>query len=384
MSRTISLIACLAPLVHCFGTVEQIEILTRQPTPLPTAAATAPPTYLPDPDMFAVSYEEYLDGAKCGQGVFKRNTCYTDSKGKSYRFGCKKDDPTKVYTDACEGGCAAANCQHDWKWLGDQANMCMIQERDTFFKYTCHAPEAVDGVVTETDTEPTYEPKTCNELGWSTLGGSDTVCAESAVVNGRCSGDTDQLTASQICAKLGARLCTADELSFDEAKGSGCKYDCSRSWSATKCTTTEGNPGYETLAGARKCSSLIPTRCDEPTVQTAVTRCCSDAGAGDAPTTESPQAYPLGYSPAVSMDYPIADGECGKSAPVDTYSCWKNPADGIFQRFACRPGSLMVWSQSCGTSDNCSLCQGNWFTQDEAIGTCYSTDVDTLYSYKCV
>lgn len=314
-----------------------------------------------------------------------KKTCYTDAQGQSYRFGCKSSDGAKVYTDTCKGGCNPANCDNNWKWLGDEANQCTQAFGDnTFFKYTCHAPDAaIDGPDDVVIPDTPIVPKACSELGWVTSPASDQVCAGSAVINGRCSGNVNIFAARKFCSRIGARLCTSAELAADEAKGSGCKYDCERVWSGTKCTTKEGSQGFLTLSGARKCSSKLPSRCDEFESQDAVVRCCADAGKNDAPIVRGPQAYPLGYSPAHSMDYPIADGECGKSAPLKSYNCWVNPADNKSQRFACRPGSNMVWAQSCGTSANCELCQGTWFTQDEEIDKCYSTDADTLYSYKC-
>jgi len=387
--QTITLLVCLTQ-VNSLGNVPTVpptpeppvQINSRQPTAQPTAQPTIPPTFAPDPSIFAVSFEDFA--GSCSASSPTKKTCFTDGNGQSYRFGCKSEDGNKVYTDTCKGGCNPANCDNNWKWLGDEANQCtQAFGDDTFFKYTCHAPDAGNaGPGDQEAVDAPFVPKTCNELGWVTSPASDQVCAASAVINGRCSGNVNIFAARKLCSRIGARLCTSQEIAADEAKGSGCKYDCERVWTGSKCTTSEGGQGFLTLAGARKCSAKLPSRCDDFESQDAVVRCCADAGTGDESLVKGPQAYPLGYSAAFSMDYPIADGECGKSAPVKQYSCWVNPAGGTSQRFACRPGSNMVWAQSCGTSANCELCQGTWFTQDEEIGKCYSTD-EFLYSYKC-
>ena len=113
---------------------------TLQPTQRPTTPPTRPPTLPVDPDMFAVTFEEYEEGASCGSEQFKRGTCYKDSEGNHYRYGCKSDDGLKIYTDSCgKDSCAPANCQNNWKWLSEEANMCLVDEAN-IFKFTCHAP----------------------------------------------------------------------------------------------------------------------------------------------------------------------------------------------------------------------------------------------------
>lgn len=389
-----AILLCLTPLALSLGGAGTVQVEepkepfvpdTKPPTNKPTAQPTRPPTFKPDPDMFPVTFEEYSNGAKCGSDNFKRSTCYQDKEGNHFRYGCKSGDGLKVYTDSCgKSGCDPENCQNNWKWYSDEANICIADEpKAKIFKFTCHAPGAIEGVESIELPDVVTPPKTCGQLKWPTMGGSASVCGASTVLNGRCSGEVDLFTARRTCSKIGARLCTSDELGGDEAKGTGCKFDCRRVWSSTKCATKSGAQGFISLAGSRKCKDRIPELCEDATSQSAVIRCCADAGPDDEEVVVGPQPYPSGFTKAVSSDYKASDGECGKSTPIRQYNCWVNPVDGTSQRFACRPGSSMVWAQSCGSTTDCSKCEGEWFTQDEAVNKCYSTTEDFLYSYTC-
>lgn len=380
LTHTLTVLSLL-PLVASMGNVQEdlgglgpIQILTRVPTAQPTAKV-AVPTYQPDTSMFPVTFADYSEKT-CGSTP-TISTCYVDPKGNAFRFGCKKQDGGKVYTDTCHKG-RCVECDNNWKWMGDEANQCS-QSMDQFFQFQCSAPE-IEKPKAQVPVQSFVAAKSCEQLGWSTAGGSDSVCAESAVINGRCSGEVDATTASNTCAKVGARLCTSDELALDEAKSSGCKFDCARVWSSSQCTTKEGASGFMSMSGAKKCASSVPSRCDDAKAQTGVVRCCSDVST--APVVGARFGYPAGYSPAISSDYPSSDGACGKSKALKSYSCWTNPVDGTSQRFACRPNSQIVWTQNCGQDDTCGQCSGDWFSQDELLGKCYSAD-SLLYSYAC-
>lgn len=86
----------------------------------------------------------------------------------------------------------------------------------------------------------------------------------------------------------GARLCTVDEIAFDETEGSGCWSEDDLLWSSTACVdNTTGIAGYFAIAS----SARYPTTegvClpDNSTATVVRTRCCADVQCGGA--TPSP------------------------------------------------------------------------------------------------
>ena len=91
--------------------------------------------------------------------------------------------------------------------------------------------------------------KSCAELGWtgSEAFGSARVCgASDAYPLAGCTEFASWTAAREACEAPGARLCSLDELSFDEARGTGCGFDDARVWSATPC----GEDAYFAQRGA--------------------------------------------------------------------------------------------------------------------------------------
>lgn len=285
--------------------------------------------------------------------------------GKFYRYGCKEEG--KVYTDTCTDD-ACSDCLDEWVWHNEEQDVCYF-EGEVHYGFEC----------TDLNHDDVYEPplhkegasiKTCEQLGWETYK-VDGVCAESKI-DGECHTDVTYEEAKKTCQNVGARLCTADELSNDAAKGSGCKGDEANTWTSTGCSDT----GYTTQAGAKKGLAANPATCTEPET-TAAVRCCGD----EVNKVEAQEEeYPEGYTQATATDYDAANKACGGKG-IKSYSCWTNSATGIAQRFACN-GDDQVWAQSCGMDDSCSECAGDWFTYGEQAGKCYAEE-GALYSYTC-
>ena len=70
----------------------------------------------------------------------------------------------------------------------------------------------------------TVSESTCEDLGWvnADIYGSTSVCGESDLGLGGCSGALRWSEARAFCEDAGARLCTVAELAADEARGTGC------------------------------------------------------------------------------------------------------------------------------------------------------------------
>jgi len=124
---------------------------------------------------------------------------------------------------------------------------------------------------------PTSEPtkistasfSTCEDLGWTNapVYGSTNVCGESDFMLKGCSGSLSFLESVQFCESPGARLCTAEELQADEARGTGCSGDNLRVRSSDKCTG-----GHIVTIGSSRGSSAS-CRSDESIF---LVRCCAD------------------------------------------------------------------------------------------------------------
>ena len=80
-----------------------------------------------------------------------------------------------------------------------------------------------------------FSSSTCAELGWGFGSGHTAVCAAS-VFDGTCHKNTDTYAeAVELCVGQGARLCTADELQANVARGTGCSIDWQLTWTLTAC-----------------------------------------------------------------------------------------------------------------------------------------------------
>ncbi|MFT5429374.1 MAG: hypothetical protein ACI9OJ_000043 [Myxococcota bacterium] len=124
----------------------------------------------------------------------------------------------------------------------------------------------------------------CDELDWSTDGGSnDAVCGASDANLPGCSGQVVWFAAAAHCALGGARLCTIDELLAFEPGGTGCGYDSARLWSSTAC----GDDSYWTAPGSTG-AFAHPMRCMPQGGNDASVRCCADANPAQQPVECTP------------------------------------------------------------------------------------------------
>jgi hypothetical protein len=88
-----------------------------------------------------------------------------------------------------------------------------------------------------------------------------------------CNSNSDYEGARSHCEAAGARLCTHDELSAEETKGTGCVFDFHPVWSATPCTVPDsGEASFIAAEGRTGVNSFCPT----PDTRLRV-RCCADA-----------------------------------------------------------------------------------------------------------
>lgn len=325
------------------------------------------------------TYSEYSASGRlrCSAAPTSTKECWADGEGTLFRYGCMKGDD-RVLTDKCDEGCD--NCEGDWKWGGERQGVC-YNDGTLLYSFNCGG-DAEEPAQPEKPKQPIIpssgggdrSAKSCEELRWPVDNGDDSVCGFSKVDNGECATGT-YTEAKTICAAVGARLCTADELMADETKGTGCKGDCARVWSSTRCET-----GHHSLSGASKCAKNWPEECTD-NGEKLVVRCCADTGDGEA-------FFPFGgdpntFSPATAKDYSLGDGNCGVNQPINTYSCWTSP-DKTTYRFACSSDDSFVYHQSCGTDRTCadSSCSGGWKKTGEVTEQCYSNEA-FLYHYQC-
>ena len=114
---------------------------------------------------------------------------------------------------------------------------------------------------------PAAPPRvSCAGLGWTRI--ISNVCGESdAAPFRKCFNFRSQPSASDVCAGMGARLCTATEIASAVTATTGCNFDNKYVWTSTPCSG-----GYLTALGS---GSGGLTSCIAASVQAPV-RCCSD------------------------------------------------------------------------------------------------------------
>lgn len=194
---------------------------------------------------------------------------------------------------------------------------------------------------------------TCGELGWNLVGGSTRVCAESKIAN-VCTTNVAQSVAKDVCASVGARLCTGDELRNGEAFGSGCKLDNAWVWSSDEEHALMMNPDKQWFSEAREGAGV---------------RCCADAGPDDVVEFEEVQSsscedlqakYPGRWSysenPQKCAESNI-EGICYLSSPFDeaTQICASVGArlcsaeeiqGGVTTGSGCKMDNARIWSST--------------------------------------
>ena len=170
-------------------------------------------------------------------------------------------------------------------------------------------PGSPSQIPTPAPSEPVYSVacslKTCTELDLlgSIAYGSLGVCGGSSGFNENvaCSSTLSWLDARDFCEGAGARLCSYDELSVDEARGTGCGHDNKMIWSRTAC---DGG-GFLVQMGASKRGDTRRLCADRATSGTYYARCCADeysCSPTSAPT--SPSAVPTPLPTVIPTPFP--------------------------------------------------------------------------------
>lgn len=108
--------------------------------------------------------------------------------------------------------------------------------------------------------------RTCAELGWGYRYGNTEVCGESDnfPAGTTCHKKQIHAFAEDACYDMGARLCTADELNANVAKGTGCGFDSKWVWSRSAC-----NAGFMQVKKSKQ-------KCVAATSTADGVRCCAD------------------------------------------------------------------------------------------------------------
>ena len=186
-----------------------------------------------------------------------------------------------------------------------------------FMQFTSNSWGTRDGfaLIASCPAELCTSEATCEELGWSNIGGSDTVCRESRLAHNGvvptmgplCHGaDTSHtsgfLHAVAVCDGVGARLCTVAELQVEDADGPGCPHDASQVWSSSPCSDYLGMKSY---GGNREVCNRdlrenLAVKCCADSVRTDV-RCIS-SGVQCLPCTEGTYDHDVGQ-PVVALSW---------------------------------------------------------------------------------
>lgn len=163
--------------------------------------------------------------------------------------------------------------------LGSAPKECSAQESRAAMLKCCAnsdetGPKAFGEVIAASE-------KTCEQLPSFVTAASSpnkAVCSSSLVQQkvgkraGVCSGDVTFDVAKDMCARRGARLCTADELSQDVGADQVCGYSSKRMWTASQCPF-EGQ--VLTQAGSSAFLRSVPKQCTKTTATLPV-YCCAD------------------------------------------------------------------------------------------------------------
>ena len=192
---------------------------------------------------------------------------------------------------------------------------------------------AITEITTSPSTNPTSAPSqespsnalatsasTCEELGLTDAAdfGSSSICGVSFFDGTGCSDQTSWDNALAFCAASGTRLCTADELSNDEARATGCGLDPELVWSSTECENGHlVTPGASTASTesecvsnegehfVRCCADIEPVPTASPTLAISTQAPTATAITAIAPTAQ-PTAQPTAHPTAQPTEQPTA------------------------------------------------------------------------------
>ena len=207
--------------------------------------------------------------------------------------GCNYNTEMIWSSTECDGGYKVA---HGGSGFGTVADTCQSTEASDVYVRCCadaygctpfpvFEPTPVPTVTAPPTSVATCSESTCANLGWvnAPFYGSTSICGETDLGLGGCSGHVAWEDAKTKCQSVGARLCSADELQNNEAAKSGCNYDSALVWSADSCGTGMYTATYGssfTLSGT-SCVAME----DAATVSA---RCCADTDA----CTQEPSPVP--------------------------------------------------------------------------------------------
>ena len=100
--------------------------------------------------------------------------------------------------------------------------------------------------------------RVCDQPGWQAKR-RETVCFSSIRTSNECNRAVTWSRAADVCLATGGRLCTADELRRNAARGGGCNLNQSPVWAEDACGPT---PGHRLLVpGSRAGRNSVPEQC---------------------------------------------------------------------------------------------------------------------------
>ena len=246
---------------------------TQLPTPIPSNPTTVPipaPTAMPTPVPTIARFEL--------QDIGMVN--YTACKSHCASVGLQMPCVTNEYENAQLS--ALASFDGNDVWLAYYRGLYNdVSSVGTWaWEYSCsssytnwHSSSSADIVTVACAVlGGTSSVDSCTDLGWTNANtyGSSVVCGESDLSPlAGCSGFLSYGDATNFCLGAGARLCTVDEMSNDEARGTGCSYDDDQLWTQTSC----GDDSHYTQYGASNQGDSSSCTSDS---ETRYVRCCAD------------------------------------------------------------------------------------------------------------
>ena len=319
----------LAVLTAIIGSPALAVTPTPSPTPTPTAFVCS---RLTCDELGFPEAERFGDITVCGEtdnvalgGHCSGATTWAEAEAFCMSAGARLCSDAELKNDeAKNSGCnynvvpiwSSTTCDDGYKvafgaaGFGAPTDDCLPADEnatEVFVRCCADAYGCTPFPVFEPTPQPTLTPaptsvascseSTCSELGWSNGAyfGDASVCGETDLGLGGCSGTLSWGDAKTLCQGAGARLCTADELLDDEAAQTGCNYDGRLIWSSTSC----GAGSYEAAYGG-SLSGITTTICtDASSTSTTYARCCADTAKCTLSPTPVPTKTPTS-SPTMS------------------------------------------------------------------------------------
>ena len=243
-----------------FPTLEPTSVPVPDPSRVPFPAPSSLP--VPNPTLEPVA-------SPTSPVPSPGPTCAGDDTGTCC-FYSATGNPCECFSAAAEGTYCATNeasCNScgTARWCAQRSG-CVIKDPTAFPSTPATVSPSHAGPATESASS-------CVALGWANAAswGSSSVCGESDLSLGGCSGSVTWSEARSFCEAGGARLCTVSELQANEARSTGCGLDRTKLWSADAC-----DGGFMLAFGASFAGS--GTECSS-SAGVHHARCCADVGA---------------------------------------------------------------------------------------------------------